>query len=95
VGPYASHDRQNASGRWNGTWVLPPLLLVGGQLCICQHLSRMALMETRLGVEPSWTWSAATCLAVRPTRRGCEGGQRSPNLPGNGRALCQLSYLAL
>ena len=77
--------------RWNGTWVLPPLLLVGSQLCICQHLSRL---ETRLGVEPSETWVAATCLAVRPTRHGCEGGPRSPNLPGNGRALCLLSYLA-
>src|SRR5207248_4173697 len=64
--------------RWNGTWVLPPLLLVGSQLCICQHLSRL---ETRLGVEPSRTWSAATCLAVRPTRHRCEGGPRTPNLP--------------
>ena len=60
---------------WNGTWVLPPLLLVGSQLCICQHLSRA--METRLGVEPSWTWSAATCLAVRPTRRRSEGRART------------------
>jgi hypothetical protein len=33
---------RTSSGRWNGTWVLPPLLLVGSQLCICQHLSRMA-----------------------------------------------------
>src|SRR6266404_5737438 len=43
-------DRQNGRGCWNGTWVLPPLLLVGSQLCICQHPSRL---ETRLGVEPS------------------------------------------
>ena len=36
--------------RWNGTWVLPPLLLVGGQLCICQHLSRwLASFSTRSG----------------------------------------------
>src|SRR5437588_2354721 len=34
-------------------------------------------METRLGVEPSRTWSAATCLAVRPTRHGSEGRART------------------
>jgi hypothetical protein len=62
---------RTSSGRWNGTWVLPPLLLVGSQLCICQHLSRL---ETRLGVEPSRTWSAATCLAVRPTRLAAKEG---------------------
>src|SRR5205814_10288846 len=60
--------------RWNGTWVLPPLLLIGSQPCVCQHLSRM---ETRLGVEPSQTWFAATCLAVRPTRHGSEGRART------------------
>ena len=63
-------------GRWNGTWVLPPLLRFGRPACICQHLSRMN-METRLGVEPSQTWSAATCLAVRPTRRRSEGRART------------------
>ena len=66
--------------RWNGTWVLPPLLLVGGQLCVCQHLSRMARRRVsesnrvRRGLQPRALPSGPRVVAPRaglePARPG-------------------------
>ena len=60
--------------RWNGTWVLPHSCWL---VASCASVNTCPAQRRVSESNRVKTWSAATCLAVRPTRRRSEGRART------------------